>query len=274
MLYRYDLYGNTMNSEPSVTHTIHQPDNGTAHLWLLRASDLGNHTSQQNWLDRLPLEERRRVLRMKTPEDQLQMLATRIFIRSVISAYLEGNPGDWLFDVSSSGRPYLANAPQPLHFNISHSGDLLVCVVAGAQHIGVDVEDSTVTRDFLRLAKRFFSADEYRWVEQQPAAKQQTCFYTLWNLKESHLKAKGLGLSKGLDTYCFRQDNNGNYQLSTQPDASEHWQHCLLSEEPGYQIAISQCNANQPLSAMQIETYRMNSERIRSLWCLKTMIRP
>lgn len=266
MLCIYDLYGNRMNPEPSATHTIPQPESGTVHLWFLRASDLGNHTTQQKWRNQLPPEELRRILRKHTAEDQQQALASRVLVRSVISSYLGGNPTNWLFDASSSGRPYLANAPQPLHFNMSHSGDLLACVVAGEQHIGVDVEDSTVTRDFLRLAKRFFSLDECCWLEQQPVATLQTHFYALWTLKESHLKARGLGLSKGLDTYCFEHDNNGGYPLSAQPDTSEHWQHCLRSEARRYQIAISLCSSELHHPAMKIETFQMDSKRIRRLW--------
>ena len=255
-----------MNPEPSATHTIPQPESGTVHLWLLRASDLGNHTHQQQWRNQLPPEEFRRIFRKHTAEDQQQALASRVLVRSVISSYLGENPTNWLFDASSSGRPYLANAPQPLNFNISHSGDLLACVVAGEQHIGMDVEDSTVTRDFLRLARRFFSMDEYCWLEQQPVAALQTHFYALWTLKESHLKAMGLGLSKGLDTYCFQHNNNGGYQLSVQPDASEHWQHCLRTEAHRYQIAISLCSSEQLHPAMKIDTFRMDLERIKHLW--------
>ncbi|MHB8170251.1 MAG: 4'-phosphopantetheinyl transferase family protein [Thermincolia bacterium] len=44
-------------------------------------------------------------------------------------------------------------------FNISHSGDLVVCAV-DYQPVGIDVE--LIDKPHLEVAERFFTRDEYR----------------------------------------------------------------------------------------------------------------
>ncbi|WP_461481238.1 4'-phosphopantetheinyl transferase family protein [Porticoccus sp.] len=224
--------------------------------------------TQPNWVSLLPAGERERVLRKLAPEDKQLALATRVLIRAVISAYLGGNPGDWRFDLSPTGKPYLSGAPQPLAFNLSHSGNLVACAIAGQQGIGVDIEDSRVERNFLALARRFFTPQEYTELASLPAAAQANHFYQLWTLKESHLKARGLGLANGLDRYCFQRDNHDKYHLSAPPDTPGQWQHRLLSAPPGYQIAISRYSTHEQPPEMRVETCRMDSERLFALWRL------
>ncbi len=275
MLSMQALCGNTiiprkMNPEKSATHRnsdrLSLPKSGTVHLWLMASDEIHCGAKQPNWVSLLPTGERERVLRQLAPEDKQQALATRVLIRAVISAYLGENPGDWRFDASPTGKPFLIDAPEPVAFNLSHSGNLVACAISGEQGIGVDIEDGRVERNFLALARRFFAPQEYTELASLPAAAQADYFYHLWILKESCLKARGWGLANGLDSYRFQRDSHGKYHLSAPPDTSGQWQHQLLAEQPGYQIAISQRSTHQRPPDMCVETYRMDSERLLTLW--------
>lgn len=259
-----------MIPEKSATHRnsdrLPPPKSGTVHLWLMASDEIHCGSTQRNWVSLLPTGERERVLRQLAPEDRQLALATRVLIRAVISAYLGGNPGHWRFDASPTGKPFLINAPKPVAFNLSHSGNLVACAIAGEQGIGVDIEDSHVERDFLALARRFFAPQEYTELASLPAAAQADYFYHLWTLKESHLKARGLGLANGLDSYRFQRDSHGEYHLSAPPDTSGQWQHRLLSAPPDYQIAISRYSTHQRPPDIHVETFRMDSERLLTLW--------
>ncbi len=87
-------------------------------------------------------------------------------------------------------------------FNLSHSGDYVLCSISterGAK-VGCDIE--TVKEARLRVARRFFLPSETAWIEGQPSERERKeAFYRLWVLKESFMKAVRRGM--GLDTRSF-----------------------------------------------------------------------
>ena len=81
------------------------------------------------------------------------------------------------------GKPYVPGGPE---FCISHGGNW-VLAVSDALPVGVDIEP--VNPDNIRLAKRVFTPEELEWMDADPVSR----FHTLWTLKESLMKAVGLG---------------------------------------------------------------------------------
>lgn len=86
------------------------------------------------------------------------------------------------------GRPFL---DYPLDFNISHSGECVVCAVATEGKVGVDVEQIRMVplEDFSTC----FNARE--WSEITAAPAKYAKFFQMWTIKESVMKAHGGGLS-------------------------------------------------------------------------------
>lgn len=89
------------------------------------------------------------------------------------------------------------------HFNLSHSGDYVMCSVDDsgdeAVEVGCDLEQIKEPR--LKLAKRYFCESEYELVE-----KNEDYFYRFWVFKESYVKATGEGLKQGLNTFEIKFD--------------------------------------------------------------------
>ncbi|MBD3314987.1 MAG: 4'-phosphopantetheinyl transferase superfamily protein [Chitinivibrionales bacterium] len=96
------------------------------------------------------------------------------------------------------GKPLLKNHPD-IHFNLSHSGNWVACALSD-KPVGVDVEAKKKIN--LSLAKRFFSPEEYGFITENPEESNDR-FFRIWVLKESYIKAIGMGLSCGLDTFCL-----------------------------------------------------------------------
>jgi 4'-phosphopantetheinyl transferase len=89
------------------------------------------------------------------------------------------------------GRPYLPKAPD---FNISHSGNRVVCIVCVGGRVGIDLEE---IRDLpIDDFKPQFSDDEWRTI--QHSDEPLLAFYHFWTAKESILKADGRGLNLSL----------------------------------------------------------------------------
>lgn len=104
---------------------------------------------------------------------------------------------------TKNSKPYLTNSD--LFFNISHTQDAIVMVVANCE-IGVDLEVSNQKRNVLRIAKRYFAADEYNYLVQSEQLNKD--FYTLWTLKEAQVKRSSLGIARELSEAVFYKNKN------------------------------------------------------------------
>lgn len=90
----------------------------------------------------------------------------------------------------AGGKPWFPARPG-LHFNVSHSGGLLLCG-AGAAPLGVDIERVRPRR--AGLARFVLSGAEYDWYQAQGGGWEALC--ALWTLKEARCKYTGEGLSR------------------------------------------------------------------------------
>lgn len=124
-----------------------------------------------------------------------------LMVRAIISSKFNFPNNQIMFEYSGNGKPYLKNN-QDIHFNISHSGDWVVCAFAQNQ-VGVDVEK--VRKVNFDIARRFFSAEEVSQLFSLPVKEQTDFFFDLWTFKESYLKALGTGLTKPLGSFTVRQ---------------------------------------------------------------------
>lgn len=103
----------------------------------------------------------------------------------------------------SHGKPYVVNAGTPVYFNLSHSGNYIVCALS-EREIGVDIEKRR--RIKIEVGRRFFHSKEVQQLESLNGARQSDLFFRYWSVKESFLKYTGEGLSASLSGFevCFQ----------------------------------------------------------------------
>ncbi len=90
-----------------------------------------------------------------------------------------------------------------IHFNLSHSGEWVLCAVGGCE-LGCDIEQLAPVN--LKIAKRFFAPDEYEDIAAAPTPEEQReRFFRYWTLKESFMKATGLGLRLPMNEFSIRR---------------------------------------------------------------------
>ena len=96
-------------------------------------------------------------------------------------------------------KPYIIADEKIIHFNLSHSGEYVICAISNSE-VGCDIE-KIETANF-KTAKRFFSKNEYEIIMQEEnLEKRNGLFYRFWTLKESFIKAAGIGLSLPLNKF-------------------------------------------------------------------------
>jgi 4'-phosphopantetheinyl transferase len=187
-----------------MTITQSMPAHGEAHVWYGDTEVLVDPLLAQAYRVSLSDSERDRESRFQFDTDRRQFLFAHALLRAVLSRYLGCGPRAIEFGRNFYGKPTLVYPKSSgLEFNISHTSGLAVCAVGNGCHVGVDVERAGRDVDALALARRYFSKFEYEQLASVPAANRRQLFYRLWTLKESYIKARGIGLSIPLADFSF-----------------------------------------------------------------------
>ena len=228
--------------------TISRPESldatpGRIDLWFYpyENGDDDELTAQQ--VELLASDERERLARLRFRRDQRMFVATRALVRTVLSQYADVDPKQWRFKADDYGKPHLVEAPLsiPIHFNLANTRGLIVCAVSAIHpRVGVDVERLNRRQDIVRLAERYFAEPEVRSLNESPTEQQLKRFFMYWTLKESYIKARGLGLSIPLDKFWFRLDDPSiRVEFDDDIDDDETgWRFALLELDPYYLIAV------------------------------------
>lgn len=224
--------------------TLEDLKRGVCHLWWWRPDASLSETLARRGLPLLSADELARYRRFLVPHAGQTFLAARVLLRWVLSAYCTIAPADWRFETNPWGRPRIAvsNAPAGLAFNLSHKPGCVACLIGHGRSLGVDVEDTAANRPHvLELAERFFSPSEAAALRALPVGRQFDRFYELWTLKESYIKARGMGLSLGLSRFSFFPDGN---TASVRFDPGFHddpaaWDFQLFHPDPQHVIATA-----------------------------------
>jgi 4'-phosphopantetheinyl transferase len=188
--------------------------------------------------------ERATEMRFHFARDQRCYLVTRALVRTILSRYVDIAPQDWTFAADCYGRPEIAN-PHPdvgaLSFNVSHTNGLIVLAVTRERKLGVDTENLQARQPALDIADRCFAPHEVISLRALPAAQQNQRFFEYWTLKESYIKARGMGLSLALDSFGFSFPGDSQIELTVDADdanAPSPWHFWQLLLAPHYMTAL------------------------------------
>ena len=149
--------------------------------------------------------ERKRAARFKRVLHQKRFAAGRAVLRTILGYYMGQSAASIAFCYGAQGKPALdsSDSLRSLQFNLSHSGGDALCAVAWDHPVGVDIEAWKEGMSVLRIADRFFSPEESRYLSTCNTAQRASVFYGLWTAKEALLKGAGGGLTIPLDRCCF-----------------------------------------------------------------------
>ena len=213
---------------------------GAVHVWCAEPNELERDGLVGSAQTLLAEDEFKRLGRFRFARDRLMFLATRALVRQVLSRYAPVAPEEWTFVTTSHGRPEIARPRSPLRFNLSNTDGLVVCAVTQGLDVGVDVE-SLARPAPIELADRFFAPAEARALHSLPVSERTRRFFEYWTLKESYVKARGLGLAMPLDLCGFTLEPRRpprlriDARLDDTPDA---WLFSQLRPTPEHLIAV------------------------------------
>ena len=174
------------------------------HLWSVDPQKIQQPELLRTYSQLLSAEETTKQQRFRFEKDRHNALITRAFVRDLLSHYADVSPTDWMFIKGAKDKPEIVDPPIPLRFNISHINNLIICAIMLNDDIGCDVENTQRRSDVLSIAKYSFSESEINDLVMQPTMQKTSRFFDYWTLKESYIKAWGLGLSIPLKDFSFK----------------------------------------------------------------------
>lgn len=125
-----------------------------------------------------------------------------IFTRLTLSQLLRKtqDPLPLAYTYGNHGKPYLKN--YPFYFNLSHSGDYVLCVLS-EQEIGADIQWKS-PQVSERVLQRFFSSEEKAYWEQcSTEYEKRDFFYQMWCRKEAYGKLTGEGIGDAVSVNMY-----------------------------------------------------------------------
>jgi len=191
-------------------------------LWLAFVDDARDAALVARYHALMNDAERERQRRFVFERDRHRHLVTRALVRSVLARYARLSPADLAFVANEYGKPALAGgAHGDLAFNVSHAGGMIALAVSCGGALGVDIEHAAPRTSYDELAAHFFAREEADALHALPPERRRQRFFEFWTLKESYIKARGMGLSLPLDRFGFRLDDAGTVALWTQADVDD-----------------------------------------------------
>jgi len=131
-------------------------------------------------------------------EDKIRFLLGKIYLRKLLSNYLQIAPEEVLFSFTEFNKPFLAAYPN-LNFNLSHSGDYIIIGLSNRWSVGVDVEVMNTKNDLFSMIYSTMSVVEIPSILNSDNPRPM--FYKHWTRKEALLKGLGVGLIDDLKGY-------------------------------------------------------------------------
>jgi len=235
-----------------------KPTDRVIHVWMVDFSAITNKKILDRYLALLTPDEEARRRRFLFENDRLRFLVTRALVRTVLSRYVSIAPKAWLFAADAHGRPRIVNeeAKDPnISFNVSHTENLILLAVGPGTAVGIDVENRRRRSAPLEIIERYFAPEEVRALRALAPERQQDRFFDYWTLKESYIKARGMGLAIPLDHFSFsfpaekRITFHLDQSLGNNP---EHWRFWQFNPSDEYVAALcSEAFLQEPSAAIK-----------------------
>ncbi len=195
-----------------------------------------------SWMSQSELQQWRRF---HFAEHRNQYLLTRALVRWTLSQHSPAvAEHQWEFKFNEHGRPSIApfdSSSTNLNFNVSHTKGMIALVIGQMTELGVDVENTKRDPEIAKSAKSFFSPLEITALRQLPKQRQLDRFFDLWTLKESYIKARGLGLAIPLDSFSFDLSST-NIHLTLHQGANDDpdgWYFWRMEPSDQHKLAIA-----------------------------------
>ncbi|MCB9707950.1 MAG: 4'-phosphopantetheinyl transferase superfamily protein [Myxococcales bacterium] len=197
--------------------------------------------------------EKARQKRLQLPSAKDEFCLSRYMLRTCLSTYCDVAATEWRFKDNVYGKPEISypSLSEPLAFNLSHTLHGIALAVSSIDEVGIDLEHTERRASILEIAERFYSTREYNEIGMLPRDDGRRRFFEYWTLRESYVKARGLGAALLFAHLAFHIDRGGHVCLAPNPalnDDVSGWHFQLMSPEKRHVMALAlRAKGRQPI---------------------------
>ena len=198
-------------------------------IWYIEPESIKDSAQLSRFFQWLSPEERAQHGRFRFEKHRHTYLISHALVRQALSLITQVEPEKFSFKTNAYGKPFVA-APaqqQAVHFNLSHTEGLAAVAISRRTELGIDVENIHRQDMTQALAEQFFAPEECLAVAQTREHERSAKMLEFWTLKESYIKAVGMGLSIALDSFAFKLATATQaarlLRLDAQVDTLEAW---------------------------------------------------
>ena len=163
-------------------------------------------------LQALGEKSRERISFFKFKQVQESYIISQGGLRLMLSYYLGIEPDKVEIGRLSKGKPISLDHPN-LRFNMSNSGRRVVYAFSLDEEIGIDLERLREMTDLDELIEKNYNRYERNYINKLQE-KRLYRFFKFWTIKESYLKAIGVGMRIPPEDLEF-EVQNGVYSLQS-----------------------------------------------------------
>ena len=170
---------------------------GGVHVW---AWDLDRTPLDSDW-GVLSEQETLRARRFVYPRDRDRYVCAHAAMRILLSGYTGIDAAKITFVALAYGKLRIEfdSSTQPIHFNLTHAGNIAALAVSRDYDLGVDLEHMQPIDP--EVANDYFSPSELLILNSLAPDQWLAGFYRCWTSKEALLKGEGMGLNLPLDGF-------------------------------------------------------------------------
>ncbi|WP_226529953.1 4'-phosphopantetheinyl transferase family protein [Metabacillus niabensis] len=149
----------------------------------------------------LPEYEQKMVQKRLNIDTRYRTLVARVLLRLQLSKVLGTKWREIILRIDDKGKPFLQHK-ELLHFNLSHSGNWIVAAIS-KQKVGIDIEHLKTIA--IERYSSFLQINERNYILVGNSEERLRRFFEVWTLKESYIKAIGMGFYEPLSSYSVIQ---------------------------------------------------------------------
>jgi 4'-phosphopantetheinyl transferase len=191
----------------------------------------------EQWLDS---RDRERAVRFRFAEDRARFILGRGLLRKTLGTYLQKAADSITLGYTDRDRPIFPE-DETIQFNLSHTQDLVAIALTAHARVGVDLEHMEIKSDLLPLAKRILSLDDYGRFQTLSAEELPAAFFRIWTRKEAYLKARGEGISGGIQriSVSFGPEATSSVADERENSSVERWRIINLPTPDNYMGCVA-----------------------------------
>lgn len=216
---------------------MQQSDNQPAVIDVVLWQYPQNEGDSKRWRQSLSSHELERAAAYRFERDRISFMAGRYLLRRLLSAHTGTSPREIVLVADEQGKPSLEGRNTPQFSLANADGMVAVAVASGCERIGIDCERADAEIEEAAL-DAYCSSDERRRFGELPAQERARAAVQLWALKESHLKALGVGLREDPRSISFSWEN-GLPIAAHDGERDRRWFHRLIESGGQHVVALA-----------------------------------